>query len=133
MTSLITKLMKECHIHNWRELANWTDIAGLAKKLRIPLDAVQQWVDRAQDESVGEIVVEICDNNVPAVELLTEKARTATPKDLANWRCIPEMLCDQVGKNDVAVTVDRLSVWCQRAHQALQDYEWLNWYATPVE
>jgi hypothetical protein len=137
--SLITRLMKECRIHNWRELANVTDVPALAQRLQISTtETVQQWVDKAQDESVGEIMVEICDDQVAVVEVLTEKARTGTPKDLAAWRCLPEMLHEQVKgsleeQNTNTVTVAQLEVWCQRAYRLLQDYEWLNWYATPVE
>ncbi len=157
ITKWITKLMKECHIHNWRELANVTDPALIATKLEVGEEHVQAWIDHAQDESVAEIVVHVCDNNVNAVEILTEGARTGTPKDLAAWRAMPELLLDQLRRNvqaqqdhatgnkgtgDNATTttndcewMDLLTIatWCNRAHRLLQDYEWLNWYATPIE
>ena len=119
-------------IHNWRELANRKDAANLASKLQVPEEHVQQWIDRAQDESLPEIMVEICNDTPDHVDLLIEQARTGTPKDLANWRCIPDMLWKQVG-SPPTFTVAQLAIWCDRAHALLQEWEWLNWYATPVE
>jgi hypothetical protein len=149
MTMWITKLMKECHIHNWRELANVIDASDVANKLGIPEENVYGWIDRAQDESLGEIIVEICDGNLEAVEVLTERGRSGTPKDLAAWRSIPDLLLEQIRQpmapghspangNDLTrepnwMNEVTISTWCERAHQLLQDYEWLNWYATPVE
>lgn len=137
MAKLVTKLMRECQIHNWRELANVDDVTSLAQKLDQPAEEVQTWIDRAQDQSVDEIIVEICDSNIQAVELLTQKARSGTPKDLAVWRVIPQLLHQRVllggEEEEEAPTVEQLQTWSQRAHQVLQEYEWLNWYATPVE
>jgi hypothetical protein len=155
--TLIDRLMNTCHIHNWRELANVADPNQLASKLEQEEDVVPQihhlverWIDYAQEKSVDEIVVEIC-NGVPEhVELLTEKARTGTPKDLAAWRCIPEALHkllissssssvvnDTAQENPSAttpdITVEDLTKWCNRAHKLLQEFEWLNWYATTIE
>ncbi len=133
-TKLINKLLRECQIHNWRELANVDDAEPLAQKLQVPVEQVQSWIDRAQDESVDEIIVEICDDNVRVVELLTEKARSSTPKDLAMWRSIPQLLYQRIGGvMEDTPTIEQLRTWSQRSHQVLQEYEWLNWYATPVE
>ena len=98
------------------------------------------WVDNAQNESVSEIIVEICDGNIEAVEILTEHARSGTPKDLAGWRSIPDLLLEQLKQKCLAqnnkthqwMDLGTISTWCDRAHRTLQDYEWLNWYATPV-
>lgn len=132
-TKLVNKLLRECQIHNWRELANVDNVEGLAEKLQYPVKQVQLWIDHAQDQSVDEIIVEICDQNTRAVELLTEKARSATPKDLAMWRAIPQLLHQRIGDVEGAPTLEQLRTWSQRAHQVLQELEWLNWYATPVE
>lgn len=162
----ITKLIRECHIHNWRELANVSDLTIVATKLNVAEEYVQSWIDHAQEESVSEIFVQVCDGNIDAVELLTETARTGTPKDLAAWRAIPELLVDQLrrGRHDVQQSqkdhrhdntkqqaendgkfsdeangnkewMDPMTImtWCNRAYRLLQDYEWLNWYATPIE
>jgi hypothetical protein len=124
VATIITRLMKEHHIHNWRELANVTDVESLATRLDISTENVQQWIDKAQDESVSEIMVEICDGNVDAVQILTKKARTGTPKDLAGWRCIPELLHEQTGSpSTTSIDKAQLSTWCQRAHRVLQDWE----------
>jgi len=123
----IPKLV-ERNIHNWRELANVRDPAQL--KLDLSDGEIQPWIDYAQAQSVDEIIVEICDNNVEAVELLREQARTGTPKDLALWKAIPESLC-QVCNNKLPR--DTVATWCERAHHTLQEFEWLQWYATPVE
>jgi hypothetical protein len=132
---LITKLMRECNIHNWRELANVEDVKTLARKLDLPEEEVQPWIERAQEKSVDEIIVDICDDNVRAVELLTDKARSGTPKDLAVWRAIPQILYQRVvvGEEEDVPSLEQLRTWSQRAHQVLQECEWLNWYATPVE
>ena len=131
--TLIKKLMQECQIHNWRELANAPDAAGLAEIVGEPVESVHLWIDYAQGQSVDEVMVEICDGNVRAVELLTEKARSGTPKDLAVWRSIPQLLHQYVAGDEEAPTIDELQTWSHRAHTLLRDYEWLNWYATPVE
>jgi hypothetical protein len=135
MSTLIDKLVRECQIRNWRELAHVPDPSALAKAVGEPVEAVQSWIAYAQGRSVDEIIVEICDDNVRAVELLTAKARSGTPKDLAAWRSIPEMLhkCIAGEEEENAPTVDELQRWSQRAFQLLLDHEWLNWYATPVE
>ena len=133
---LVTKLVNLCQIHNWRELANVEDTNKIVTLLNneISSEKVQKWIDHAQDESVDEIVVEICDGNTEHVERLTEKARTGTPKDLAAWRCIPESLLEQLGSDaSDTITVDQLAKWTNRAHRLLQEFEWLNWYATPIE
>jgi len=133
VTSLINKLMRECQIHNWRELANVDNVQALAEKLGVLPSNVQVWVDRAQDQSVDEIIVEVCDGNIRAVELLTETARSGTPKDLAVWRNIPQLLHQRMTDKEGAPSMDELRTWSGRAHELLQEYEWLNWYATPVE
>ena len=133
---LVDKLMKVCRIHNWRELANVADSANVVSMLgnAVTSEQVQKWIDHAQDESVDEIIVEICDGCTEHVERLTEMARTGTPKDLAAWRCIPESLHEQLGSDAAsAITVDQIAKWTNRAHKLLQEYEWLNWYATPIE
>lgn len=133
ITRLINRLMRECQIHNWRELANVDDVPALAEKLQVPASQVQTWVDRAQDHSVDEIIVAVCDNNVRAVELLIEIARSGTPKDLAAWRNIPQLLYQRMAGREDAPSIEDLRTWSQRAYQLLQEFEWLNWYATPVE
>eukprot|EP00533_Pseudo-nitzschia_delicatissima_P010047 CAMPEP_0116105608 /NCGR_PEP_ID=MMETSP0327-20121206/15135_1 /TAXON_ID=44447 /ORGANISM="Pseudo-nitzschia delicatissima, Strain B596" /LENGTH=579 /DNA_ID=CAMNT_0003598049 /DNA_START=69 /DNA_END=1809 /DNA_ORIENTATION=+ len=131
ITKWISQLMAH-KIHNWRELAlasSKVDI--LADKLNVPVSNIRLWIDKAQSESVPEIMVKICDNNVQAVELLAEHAKSGTPKDLSGWRSIPDMLLEQLPQTQ-RMDLGTLSTWCDRAHALLQEYEWLNWYATPV-
>ena len=120
-------------IYNWRMLANCTS-SDLSKLLQqIPETTIDAWLDRAQQESIDEIMVEICNGNVQAVEALRDEAKSGTPKDLANWRMIPDMLLAATPSLQKVVSVPTLAEWCQRSHELLQQYSWLNWYATPVE
>lgn len=131
-TQYVPKLL-QLGIHNWRELANERS-EDLADKLEgVDVATVEAWIDRAQQESVEEIVVEICDNRVDVVEVLREEARTGTAKDLANWRSMPEMLLQTASSLEGKVTGEDIATWCQRSYDLLQEYEWLSWYATPVE
>ena len=126
-------------IHNWRQLAN-AESTQIAQELQLVIGedsstVVEAWIDRAQEESVEEIIVEICNGRVDVVEVLRAEANTGTPKDLANWRSMPNMLfeCASSSLTSLGVTVNDLTIWCQRAQNVMQDYEWLSWYATPVE
>jgi (p)ppGpp synthase/HD superfamily hydrolase len=125
-------LVKDCRIHNWRELANAT-AQDLAKSLHLSEETSQTWIDEAQSRSLDELMVEVCQGNVQAVQLLTETANSGTPKDLAAWRGIADVLQQQFEEKDSAPSVQELEQWCDRAQQALEQLEWLNWYATPVE
>lgn len=98
-------------------------------------------------------MVEICDTQIEAVEMLSVNAKCGTPKDLAAWRSIPDLLLKQLQREpansnensnfqksneskplgEIWMDIPTISKWCDRAHQALQKYEWLNWYATPVD
>jgi len=122
-------------IHNWRELANIDDVNHLAAQIKLEnASTVEAWIDRAQEESAEEIIVEICDNNIEAVEALREEARTGTVKDLANWRSIPEMLLTSAPSlGNLKITVENIQIWCHRSVITLEQHEWLNWYATPVD
>lgn len=139
-TKWISQLMKEHRIHNWRELANVSDeqFGSIVSKLGITDLNLRSWIDNAQNESVSEIMVEICDSNIEAVEILTEHARSGTPKDLSGWKSIPDLLLEELrrkcsGQEYDWMELGTISTWCDRAHHTLQDYEWLNWYATPIE
>ncbi len=133
-TDLASKLVDMMGIHNWRQLAN-ANLAEIAKQLCLEEGIVEVWIDRAQEESVEEIIVEICDGRVDAVEVLRSEANTGTPKDLANWRSMPDMLFKSASSSleRLGVTVEDVTTWCHRAYSVMQDYEWMTWYATPVE
>lgn len=122
----------QLQICNWRMLANCTS-SNLSKLLQIPETTIDAWLDRAQQESIDEIMVEICNGNVQAVEALRDEAKSGTPKDLANWRMIPDMLLAATPSLQKEVSVPTMAEWCRRSHELLQQYSWVNWYATPVE
>jgi len=152
VTKWITQLMKQHNIHNWRELSNVEHVVEISGKLGVAEQQLVDWIDHAQNESLSEIMVEICDGHIEAVEILTKKINSGTPKDLAAWRSIPDLLLEQLQKqlknvNEISsqrsdacrhrnqswMELTTISKWCNRAHQALQEYEWLSWYATPVD
>jgi hypothetical protein len=145
----VQALIRDCKIPNWRILAN-ANAAALAATLLLPVDTVTAWMVRAQQESVEEIIVEVCQGNVDAVELLRIAARSGTPKDLAAWRWIVDTLHEELvnyqkqqqqqqqqGDEEQEETIEvpnagTLQLWCDRAQLALEQIEWLNWYATPI-
>lgn len=141
-------LEKECGIRNWRQLANGdkTDILQhlitVEKHIELTEDEIDTWIDAAQNRSVDEIMMEICEFNENAVIALREGARAGTPKDLALWETIPGMLLDEMKSglshvNDVetllaTVNERKILLWCMRAKSTLEKHDWLNWYATPI-
>jgi hypothetical protein len=129
----VISVLRSMNILNWRQLAN-ANVSSLAENVHLPETQVESWVDHAQAQSVEEIMVEICDNRVEVVEILRDEARTGTPKDLANWRHLQSMLYESapslVGKG---VEIQDICTWCQRSQDVLEEWEWVNWYATPVE
>jgi cell fate (sporulation/competence/biofilm development) regulator YmcA (YheA/YmcA/DUF963 family) len=137
--ALAKGLIGQCIVHNWRQLAN-AKTETLIQKLGVSDDEstkalVQNWIDRAQQETLDEIMMEICDGNVEAVELLRESARSGTPKDLAVWKSIAESLHSELQCNSAAATipdVNLLQKWCDQAQHALEQLEWLAWYTTPI-
>jgi hypothetical protein len=130
---IILPILHSMNIHNWRQLAN-AEISAVAEKVKLSEGVVESWVDAAQEQSVDEITIEICDSRVDVVELLREESRTGTPKDLANWRFIPEMLYESAPSlRKMGVELHDIRIWCQRAQDVLDEWEWMHWYATPVE
>jgi len=156
--SIVKALIEKCEIHNWRELANVSDADEIASKLRSNIaesgdvlvpspESVQLWIDAAQEESLPEIMVEICDGTPAFVEMLQE-VESGTPLDLARWRSIADTLRETLQErrgvsggdvgtsatdNAVEVPLARvLQRWCARAQKALEQLEWLGQYATPV-
>jgi len=138
VADIVASLITDCNIRNWRELAN-ADRESIYKLLlpnrsedRPSEDSIDVWIDVAQSKSVDEIMMEICDMNEDAVYYLRENASAGTPKDLALWESMPDMLLDEVGDNKKYIHLKELQIWCTRSKWLLQEYEWLNWYATPI-
>jgi hypothetical protein len=112
--------------------------------ISITARAVEAWIDHAQGESVEEIMVEICGGNPRAVEYLRDAAKSGTPKELASWSGIESTLRQQIELNldrleypfvngqDEIPTVETFQTWCLRAQNAVEQFEWLTWYATPL-
>ena len=127
------RLMTDCNIHNWRELAN-VDPEDLAERLGLEEATVSLWIDRAQQESVEEIIVEICDGNTDAVELLRDVAKSGTPKDLALWTPIVPRLYTvlQRGGDETIPSTEDLQRWCLQAEAAMEQLEWLDCFVTPL-
>lgn len=142
ITQLAKGLVEWLCIRNWRELSEHQPVDLHARILEhdkslntvVTQEHVEQWVMYARDESVQEIIVEICDGSVSHVELLREKARSGTPRDLAAWKEMPDLLLEELGEgaSDMLALAD-LTLFCDRATCALQQFEWLTWFATPVE
>ncbi|KAL3779245.1 hypothetical protein HJC23_010892 [Cyclotella cryptica] len=94
------------------------------------LDTVKNWIDEAQKQSLEEIMLEILDGDEDVLDLLQEKARSSSPRDLANWQSFPNMLletmeCSQYSEQDVLR-------WISRAQVALRSCPWLEDFTTPV-
>ena len=127
----ILSVLHSLGIHNWRQLANANE-SEISTALNLP--HVDAWIDYAQQQSIDELMVEICDNRVTVVEVLRDEARTGTPKDLGNWRHMPDLLFSSAPSLlEQGVQVSDVRTWCQRAQDVLQKWEWVHWYATPVE
>ena len=129
----LISILHSLDIHNWRQLANADDVA-ISNATNIPQNQVEKWMDHAQAQSVEEMIVEVCDNRVDVVQVLRDEARTGTVKDLANWKNMPDLLYSSAPSlSTMNVQVSDVRTWCQRAQNVMNEYEWVQWYATPVE
>eukprot|EP00978_Attheya_sp_CCMP212_P030248 scaffold110539_cov54-Attheya_sp.AAC.1 len=119
------------------------DMVGLSKSKSSLEDCgvedmmVEGWLEVAREESVEEIMWEICNGSQDALLQMRERARTGTPHDLSLWTQAPDLLLSQLYPldEDSSISVDTVRTWCQRAQTLLQDhpeFEWLHWYATPI-
>jgi len=137
-------LMKQCSVHNWRELANVSEGSSIASSIgvattdkdRPTASDIDGWIEAARGRSVEEIAMEIVDGNEEAYVALRDAARAGTPKDLFAWRAMTDMLLEEIqgyeGANVSDVTLADLKRWCTRAGIALNDADWLIWYCTPT-
>lgn len=132
--TLLIRSLLQLSIDNWRELAN-ADEHVIASKVNLDVSTVRSWVDKAQEESLEEIMVEVCNGNVAGVELLRE-IHCGTPKDLTLWHPIVPMLhrtlCERQTDLTVVPTEEELQMWCERASRALEQLPWLGLYSTPL-
>ena len=147
---MVQRLKQNCGIYNWRQLAN-ASVSTVVQQLYATNGAedddvdhnanrtrVESWIVRAQQESVDEIIVEICDGNVAAVTMLGKYAQSGTPRDLANWHPIVHELetilrqgADKELGNNVPKSV-LLKKWCEQAQWAMEQFPWLAAFTTPL-
>lgn len=138
-TTIARLLAKSGSARNWRELANLAPSilhAQLVDKEEslgyITELQVSQWVDHARLQSLEEIMVEIC-GSISNVEVLRDNSPVNTPKDLAAWKAMPDLLMDEIGDAaSTGFTVADLARFCDRASRTLEQFEWLNWYVTSI-
>jgi hypothetical protein len=140
VSAVIKGLVDWGSIRNWRELANQDPIKLHALimehngTLNITEGQVAKWIIYARAQTIDEIIVEICDGNTSHVELLHEKARAATPKDLAVWSAMPDMLLEELGGEGTSqISLEDLVQYCDRARRALEQFGWLEFFITPID
>lgn len=127
--------------HNWRELANLEPSTLRAQVVEketclkyLTEQQVGAWVDHARLQTLEEIMVEIFDGSISHVQLLRDNTPTNTPKDLAAWIAMPDLLLEELGDAATGkLSEEDLGRFCNRASRAMQQFEWLQWYATAVE
>jgi hypothetical protein len=131
--STILAALHSLDIYNWRQLAN-ARADAIRRATNVSRDAVERWMDYAQARSLEEMVVEICDGNANAVQALRDEARTGTIQDLSLWRHMPDLLHSSAPSlAPMGVGVEEVRTWCRRAQRVMEEWEWVQWYATPVE
>ena len=81
-------------------LANCTCV-DLSTKVHVPENTIDRWLDQSQQESINEVMVEICDENIATNEAHNDKAKSGTtPRSsslgdhvgIRNW-CIGVIRC----------------------------------------
>ena len=112
-------------INNWRQLANVEDLDYFDGKRSI------DWIQKAREESLGEIMFEICEGQLEKIDILSDH-KCGTPMDLSFWATIPECLAEEVQRSE-GPSVDELREWTQRAARAVKDFPWLELYTTPID
>jgi hypothetical protein len=131
--STILAALHSLDIYNWRQLAN-ARADAIRRATNVSRDAVERWMDYAQARSLEEMIVEICDGNANAVQALRDEARTGTIQDLSLWKHMPDLLHSSAPSlAPMGVGVEEVRTWCRRAQRVMEEWEWVQWYATPVE
>mmetsp|Transcript_27499 Transcript_27499/g.49741 ORF Transcript_27499/g.49741 Transcript_27499/m.49741 type:complete len:322 (+) Transcript_27499:178-1143(+) len=131
--STILAALHSLDIYNWRQLAN-ARAETIRQATNVSQNVVERWMDYAQVQSLEEMIVEICNGNVNAVQVLRDEARTGTIQDLSLWKNMPDLLCSSAPSLALmGVGVEEVRTWCRRAQNVMEKWEWVQWYATPVE
>jgi len=135
-------LVEWASVRNWREMANKQPAQLHACVIKhevgkkITQQQVENWIGHAREEAIEEIIVEICNGNTTHVELLRDQGCAGTPKDLAAWKVMPDLLLEELGgdaSSKASLSFEDITQYCNRSCRALEQLEWLAWYATPVE
>jgi len=154
----VNDLVTHGSIHNWRELANvdpaslydllskttstTTTMTKTSSQSILTEQMCDVWVDIAHSKSLDEIMLEILDGDQDVLEALREEAHAGTPRDLKLWSCLPDMLLEEApsikriigsGDDETLDARKKVEVWCARAKCVLEEFEWLEWYSTPVD
>mmetsp|Transcript_14211 Transcript_14211/g.39382 ORF Transcript_14211/g.39382 Transcript_14211/m.39382 type:complete len:680 (-) Transcript_14211:565-2604(-) len=138
--TIVRHLIDKCHIRNWRELANYNDSEAdkMAQELGVETVHVDSWLTMARQQSVEEIIVEVCDKNVDAVPLLRH-VNAGTPHELTHWQPIAEeletLLRDSAteGTAEEIPSAVQLQKWCDQAELALNQWPWLKDFVATME
>ncbi|CAB9501291.1 expressed unknown protein [Seminavis robusta] len=140
VATLVKGLVEWGSIHNWRELANQNPanlhalVVEHHEALNITQEQVSEWIGHARSESADEIMFLVCDGNMAHIELLRDKARAGTPKDLCVWKDMPDFLMEELGDDAVGKIALSDIVRCiSHAGRALEKFMWLDWFVTPIQ
>jgi len=123
-------------VQNWRVLAN-SDAeyikSILAKKdcSTTTVEIIQGWIDAAQGRALEEIMLEILDGDQDALDVLQDKAKSSSPRDLVFWKVRPEILADALNSDtSKSWTLTDVKKWIKRAEVALGTCTWLEQYTS---
>lgn len=128
-------------VRNWRELANSNPehilslFADNTISPRPSQETIELWIAAARARSMEEIMLDILDGDQDAMELLLDRARSSTPRDLLLWKTAPGMLLDTISGSTEESSTKKWTKsdvrrWIDRAKTALGTCTWLGMYTT---
>jgi len=123
-------------VQNWRVLANSDSeyIKSILSKKDCPattVEIIQGWIDAAQGRALEEIMLEILDGDQDALDVLQDKAKSSSPRDLVFWKVRPEILADSLNSDtSKSWTLTDVKKWIKRAEVALGTCTWLEQYTS---
>ena len=123
-------------VQNWRVLANSDSeyIKSILSKKDCPtttVEIIQGWIDAAQGRALEEIMLEILDGDQDALDVLQDKAKSSSPRDLVFWKVRPEILADTLSsETSKNWTLTDVKKWIKRAETALGICTWLEQYTS---
>jgi len=123
-------------VQNWRVLANSDSeyIKSILTKKDCPtttVEIIQGWIDGAQGRALEEIMLEILDGDQDALDVLQDKAKSSSPRDLVFWKVRPEVLANTLNSDTSKNwTLTDVKKWIKRAEIALGTCAWLEQYTS---